>query len=307
MKNVYSDIREARELILSNRSRSFSTLYPFTTENLNGYMSLFDFNKKRVLTVGSSADQILNSFSLGSKDIVCFDRNTFTKYYFDLKKAGIKEFSLEEFVKFFCLYNSNFIKNKEVFNLRDFERLVPYLSSSSLTFWSEILSCFSSYKVRNRLFSSDEYPVNVIKKINNYMVREKYNLLKKSIDELNVTFIHSDIRYVSDLLSGKFDYIMLSNIAAYLEGIYYDKLRGFKNNVLELSDFLNENGVIFLSYLYDYDKDTRVKFYWDLIYHLDLVYREFKGYQVSLESFKGIGSIEKDKERVKDSVLIFKK
>ena len=40
----------------------FSKMYTFCTENVSGYMKHFDFDGKRLLTVGSSGDQVLNFF-----------------------------------------------------------------------------------------------------------------------------------------------------------------------------------------------------------------------------------------------------
>ena len=39
----------------------FYSIYPFTTENISGYIDCFDLDKHNLLTVGSSTDQVLNA------------------------------------------------------------------------------------------------------------------------------------------------------------------------------------------------------------------------------------------------------
>ena len=58
----------------------FSKIYPFTTENIAGYIDYFDFDDKSLLTVGSSGDQILNAFSITR--LVSFPLNILLFKYF---------------------------------------------------------------------------------------------------------------------------------------------------------------------------------------------------------------------------------
>lgn len=41
--------------------KGFSKLYPFTTENIAGYIDNFNLKNKSLLTVGSSGDQVINA------------------------------------------------------------------------------------------------------------------------------------------------------------------------------------------------------------------------------------------------------
>ena len=71
-------LKLASYIIKGYKTNEFYKIYPFTTENLNAYLTKYDFTNKRVLTVGSSGDQILNTFLMGAKDITVFDINPFT-------------------------------------------------------------------------------------------------------------------------------------------------------------------------------------------------------------------------------------
>ena len=52
---------------------TFDKMYPFTTENISGYIDNFDLEGKSLLTVGSSCDQIYNASLKGCKDITILD------------------------------------------------------------------------------------------------------------------------------------------------------------------------------------------------------------------------------------------
>lgn len=47
--------------------KAYQEIYPFTTENIQGYMKNLDMEGKTVLTVGSSLDQAYNALALGAK------------------------------------------------------------------------------------------------------------------------------------------------------------------------------------------------------------------------------------------------
>ena len=120
-------------------NHEFSRIYTFTTENISGYIDFFDFNNKSLLTVGSSGDQILNSFYNGARDITLFDINEYAKYYVYLKISAILSLSYEEFKLFFFKYGSSPFKNnkcmfsKEIFKkIKDNLKAYDYIDPSSL-------------------------------------------------------------------------------------------------------------------------------------------------------------------------------
>lgn len=78
----------------------FDDIYPFTTENINGYLDLFNLNKKSLLTVGSSGDQVINAILNGCIDITLLDKNPYSKYYYYLKVACLLSLNLDEFMNY---------------------------------------------------------------------------------------------------------------------------------------------------------------------------------------------------------------
>ena len=74
----------------------FKNVYPFTTENIAGYIERLDLKDKSVLTVGSSGDQAFNALLLGANRIVLYDINPNTYEFLKLKKDLILDSKREE-------------------------------------------------------------------------------------------------------------------------------------------------------------------------------------------------------------------
>ena len=98
----------------------FDKIYPFTTENIAGYMKDLDLTGKRIITVTGSGDQIINVILQGCNDITTFDLNPLTKEFMDLKLKKIKELSLEEYIKYF----SNLDKDKYNYKYFDIDNKI---------------------------------------------------------------------------------------------------------------------------------------------------------------------------------------
>lgn len=76
------------------------SIYPFTTENISGYIDNFNLKDKSLLTVGSSGDQVINAILKGCKDTTLLDINPYTKLYYYLKAASIITLNLDGFMRF---------------------------------------------------------------------------------------------------------------------------------------------------------------------------------------------------------------
>ena len=110
----------------------FSSIYPFTTENIAGYMSELDLTRKKVIAVTGSSDHIINAILRGCIDITTFDINPLTKYYMDLKLSAINELSYKEFFDF-MLYDTNKSFDYELIKKLD-------MDNDSEEFWLNELS-----------------------------------------------------------------------------------------------------------------------------------------------------------------------
>ena len=110
---------------------SFEKIYPFTTENIAGYIKEMDVKDKSVLTVGSSSDQVFNSLLLGAKDVTLFDINESAPLFYELKRDFILKYDREELYdkvlsnKEFLYFEDNFTK-KQLENMKSKLDQDPY-------------------------------------------------------------------------------------------------------------------------------------------------------------------------------------
>lgn len=287
------------------KRRGFNSLYSFTTENINGYIDLFDLKNKKLLTVGSSGDQVINASLKGCNDITVVDICAYTKFYFYLKKAAIMILSYDEFINFFCYddFPVTFKKNKNVFNKESFEKLkqtLRLLDYESYLFWDDIFQMFEPLQIRETLFNSDEPKYKVLKYMSLYLKDEEtYNKTKNIISRINPIFIINDI--FNAKLNNTYDNIFLSNIGQYITP------EEMKSLIEKLDNNLNEEGKMLMCYLYKTKKDTKYNEDWAKVYDLENNYKLYGKYISLFESFIGTKGILFEDEEMKDSVMIYKK
>ena len=293
-------------IILDEASMNgFEEIYPFTTENIAGYIDYFDLQDKSLLTVGSSGDQIINAALKGAKDVTLLDINPYAKYYYYLKTAGILELNLTDFNEFFRYndYPKVFKYNKKVFDKASYKKLKSTLKSldnDSYLFWDELFDMYQPDHIRFSLFSNDEYGTSVLGKSNLYLQSENtYDETKTKLKELRPEFINEDI--FKSNLTKNYDNIWLSNIACYL---YQDKIKGMTD---KFADKLAVDGKLLISYLYSIDMNTEYDDDWSPIYDLKNDLELLKEYSPIFHFFKGVNGIKHNDDDIKDSVLIYQK
>lgn len=244
-------LEECKGIWAFDVENKFKYLYPFTTENLAGYMNEFDLKGKSMLTVGSSCDQTLNAIFQECKDISVVDLCPFAKEYYYLKKAAIQVFNREEFLNFFCLYYFHKVfSNNKAFSNREYEKLRDALKSydeETLYFWDTLFQRHRGLKIRKRLFNFDEISVDYVKKFNTYLISDNnYYALRNNIENANVSFENVNLfDYKSDKL---FDFINLSNV------IDYNSFSNFKNLIDKMIGYLNDDGELMFAYMYYVDE-----------------------------------------------------
>jgi len=284
----------------------FSDIYPFTTENITGYINKFNLNNKSLLTIGSSGDQVINASLFGCKDQTVIDICPYTKFYFYLKKSALLTLNYNEFLKFFCYkdFPKVFEDNKNVFNIKLYKKIYPVLrllDYESFLFWDELFSLYSPITVRKKLFDADEDRSTVLKGMNLYMRdRSFFDKVKKFIRDINPTFIIQDLFDIE--IDGVYDNIFLSNIGK------YHKVEEFKLLIDKIVNNLDENSKMLICYLYNTTIDTKYCEEWADIYNLKKVHSLLGEYITSMETFCGVrGILFADENYSKDSILVYKK
>jgi len=294
-------------------NNNFASIYPFTTENIKGYLDLMDVKDKDVLTVGASGDQTLNLLVRDVKSVDYFDMNPFTKMYFNLKCAAIKVLSVDEYYEFFCYdaFPSTFKKNNNAFSINTYHKISPYLGMVTRQFWDSLYLKQKGVDIRkSMLFSNDEEPFKVLPKVNDYLSEDSFEKLRTiMLTKEEPKFIETNILKLSRKLTKKYDYILLSNIAQYLDYIYdKNELINFRRLILNLSNDLNPNGKLMISYLYDTKEDTPWNKNYAMIYNLKKVKEVFKEENLELLNFPAITDLKwQYQAEVKDAALVYTK
>ncbi len=220
----------------------FNSIYPFTSENIAGYMKYLNLTGKKVITVTGSTDHILNVILQGAAEITTFDINPLTKPYMDLKISALKNLSYEDFINL-LLFESNMNLDYSIISSLD-------MSDESKMFWLEQLSKFDNNGIELRnssLFNTKYFNPNSKLWQNLYLEKSKYNLLKQQIKDANITYINTSLKDLT--VDEHFDYMFLSNISDYLSLMYScDILKKYRDLLIE---FQKRIDIIYFAYLYD--------------------------------------------------------
>lgn len=220
----------------------FDSIYPFTTENIAGYMRDLDLTNKKVITVTGSTDHILNIVARGGSDITTFDVNPLTEQYMNLKLSAFRNLDFKDFVNF-LLYDSKISLDKTIISSLD-------MSDFSREFWLERLREFNNdgRRLRSSKYFNRKY-FNPDSKVwqNLYLNEDGYKLVKERLCNVRIKFLNSSLENLE--INEDFAYMFLSNISDYI-GMMYEK-NGLVRYRDLMNKFLERVKVIYMAYLYD--------------------------------------------------------
>ncbi len=277
-------------------------VYAFTNENIASYLKEIDTKEvKKVLSVLSSGDHLFNLLLLlDVKQVDLIDINLLSEYYLSVRLAMIKSSNLKEYQDllyyFFKSHDYNLDKEKNIWN-----SILKNMNLKYQEFFKVILEYYfklqSIYKKDIRLLQilTKDYYYNLDELLfyNEYLKDEnKFLTLKKKLDETILSFRNGNI---FDITSNNYDLILCSNILEYT--LNNNSLKDLYNNFKNLRESLNENGLIFASYIYNFI--NRNGEYLEFpINGVDISYRELLREELILiDNYK----------RGKDAVLVLRK
>lgn len=296
-------INHCNGLFVEDMAKAFQLLYPFTTENIAGYINNFNLSNRTLLTVGSSGDQIINGSLFNCRDIVCLDICPYAKFYIYLKLSCLLELDKNELLHFLCYKYKTFRDNNTAFNNDIYKKIkatLRLLDYESYLIWDELFSTFQGLNIRKELFYFNENRVDVIIGCNPYLQSDiAYKEAREKIKKTKLEFITGDVFKME--IDRQFDSIWLSNIGTYISR------HVLKIMVDKMSKNLNDNGLLLISYLYKTVKNTPYQQDYAPIYNLEKTFEILREYNPELPSFIGVDGIKFKDTTINDSVLVYRK
>jgi hypothetical protein len=256
--NAAIDILNGKLIVKQNLFYKYSMIYRTTNEYINNTHYINNIkNKKRILSVTASGDQIINSILYGTKDITGVDISIFPKYYFILKLVALKNLSKQDYLDFIVGDI-----DKSPLSLELYSKIRHYLKKEISYFWDNILYSFDGEKIeRSPLFGNYIIQQKTMINHNPYLNEGNFEKIKTMIDDVSIQLIDYDLFNINNLEIGKFDLINLSSLINYIcpngttEEIKVKKYQEFVNKLPLL-----KNGIV-ITYNFSFDGELSSYFH----------------------------------------------
>ena len=227
-----------------------SSVYMTSNEHLNDYFKNYDFKGKKIATVGSSGDQLLNAIFYGCRDLTLIDGNILAEPYIEYKLALIKNLEFDEFINLYFNHDA-------IFDWSVYAKISHDLSDVVKLFFDEIFLLqepHSKFSDDDYFKTLNEYKIkdNIVNRISGrkysslfYQDEEAYNKLKNILNTEKINIVYKIARFQDfpTELNERYDAIFLSNIYDYVPRLSFirtiNKLRKFN---------LKEGGIIQYQY-----------------------------------------------------------
>lgn len=259
---------------------TYQKVYFSTNENIKEYIEKSNLNNKHnALSVMASGD---HSFNLIEKDILnidTFDTNALTEFYvLGIKQSMIIKYSYKEYL---IILNKLLDINTSLEELTSIMHdLLPYMDIKYRNFWKYILDYNYTIQKKNNtninlfnlLFINLVTTDKLIER-NNYLTNEEtYNKLKNNLNKSNISFKNVNAIDLPRVFNNGYDIMLLSNIFEYLD------LKNINQYIDKLLSLMNDNGKIFLMYIFDYATKnyTRKK----IFYNSNITLDDFNNYEL---------------------------
>lgn len=194
--------------------------YLSSNEYLMEYMNQFNLKNKRVATVGSSGDQVLNALFYGSRDVTLIDANAYAMAYTEYKIALIKEFDFITFRKK--------LGTRSIFEWQTYQKISHHLPKNVQQFWDRLMleqdnEDLSPFYYDNftaiDIYRNLTHGYTKLEGVSEFYINENaYNMLKNILLENNFKLEYkiADLFNFPNELKGQYYLILLSNINNYM-------------------------------------------------------------------------------------------
>ena len=203
IENQINDVTyllENDELWKFNRYNKYFKVYPFATENIDGYFKQLDIKGKDVLTVCSSGDHVFNAILHGAKKVSCFDINAYTYYYMLLKKAIIEAYDYDKFIH--CFRSFDIGKWWNYGEFQDlYENIYHKIDEKASKFWELVYNNLieSNNRFEDKLFYNFfDWSIELSDRnffiSNTYFDRRQYDAFKERICDYDIAFTRCNLK-----------------------------------------------------------------------------------------------------------------
>lgn len=191
--------------------------FAISNEALGDFFHGINLRGKKVLTVGSSGDQLINAILCGSKDVTLIDGNVYARPFVEYKLAMIKVFDFDTF-------DDLFIK-QEAFEWQTYAKISHLLSPQVQQFWDSLMldqnfepvwGDFGAKTVKENMLIVDHRD----RHSGFYKDKKVYDTLQKLLNsgDVKIEYITADFADFPKILNQKYDFVYLSNIYDYFDG-----------------------------------------------------------------------------------------
>lgn len=265
--------------------------FAISNEQLAKVFDNLNLTNKKVLTVGSSGDQVLNSILCGSKDVTIIDANIYSQYFIEYKLAFIKNLDFNNFKNLFI--------KPEFFDWKIYAKISHELSPKVKQFWDTLIleidndsysDKFSSKTIKDNMLMVDHTDRHSLF----YKDEKVYNKLQKLLKnaDLKINYITAELEDFPKILNQKYHYINLSNIYDY----YMQNKQKFTKIIEELYEKnLYNNGSMVVNYCFN----AVAKHAPQQLGNLLLKHKEVSRYQDGINKIDTIWIVKKDKTHTK--------
>lgn len=227
------------------RYSEISPVYAFATENIGGYLGLFDFKDKDILTVGASGDQMISAYAAGARSVANFDINRLARHVAELKLALLKHLSGDQFARFFTGFDY------EVYRQHRDRLSLParyFLDSAYRHFGNDGAALRSS-----ALFRPQQRFERIALNTPYLADKQAYDTAKTACASRSVEWNVRTAEEAARPDGRSYDVILLSNISDYAHRLYEgDYLRTFRERIAgPMAAQLRPGGRMMIGYVYD--------------------------------------------------------
>ena len=200
----------------------FFRLYSSSTENISGYLPIFELSERKLWTLGSSFDHPINAALAGCREIKILDICPQTTIFSYLKRAALNTLKRQEFISFFSIYPTEPDRKKGKYNQdflskKTFEKVKNELESLdkiSYEVWSDLIG-WLNLEAKTRLFRLDDcLPGEMIERCNLYLQDD--DLYKKARYAIDKALVDITIGDCMETPIESADVIFLTNIRLYI-------------------------------------------------------------------------------------------